>query len=241
MGYRTREWVSTQGLPPWRPEAQRARREGGPGASGYWIDVYSHEPGEVEHRLQRDAEREAAVAELRRCHEVDQVVTLIRERGLVLREVDADWRAAFRLLAEGGRLIPPTHQLHRMRLAFPHRIFGWKKMTVDSAPCGQAWQIRAGEFAAVSGHVWCTNFGSGEAGKRMEERLLRGEVPSPDFEPWVGTRTSNPTASVVVPSGAVPTLVWDASVSDTSRRLDPGALVRDYSSGRIAEILKLMA
>jgi hypothetical protein len=230
-----RNWVNARGLPPWRPEVQRAG-----GADGYWVDVYVPSAEELEQRRRQKSEKEAALAELTACQDASDVAGVIRSRGTLLPTHSTVWYRPFGLLVQGGAVIRPTHQFHRMRLAFPHRIFDWRKIVVDSAPHHFAWQTRPGKFVSTDGHGWCTNFHFGAAGKLIEERLLRGEVPTSYSEPWVGTGTGNPTATVVVPIDELPKLVVDASVYGTKKRLQPGVMISDYSSVTLAEIVQLM-
>jgi hypothetical protein len=150
------------------------------------------------------------------------------------------WFGPFKLLAQSGALLPPTHQLHRIRLALPYRLLGWRKIAVGLVAEDQAWQTRAGRFIATDGHAWCTNFHSGATGAIIEARLLRGEIPSPCCEPWVGTSTGNPSGTVAVPIGSLPRLVYDDTDPATRRRLEPGVMVMDYCSVSHDEIIQLM-
>jgi hypothetical protein len=67
-----RRWVDTRGLPPWRPEAQRA----GP-ADGYWIDVFVESTDERKQREMLEAERGAALDELLACRDASAVIETI--------------------------------------------------------------------------------------------------------------------------------------------------------------------
>jgi hypothetical protein len=232
-----RRWISTRGLPPWRPEVQRA---GGPHADGYWTEVYAPSADEIAQEGRLRAAREAAAGGLAACRDAADVIKLIRGHASMLPEEGSAWRRPFSLLYRGGVLVPPTHQFHRMQLALPQRLLGIRKIIVASTPHEWGWEIGTGRFADPNGHVWCTNYSMGEVGDRQSERLLQGEVPSSYVDPWVGTGTSKPSATVATPVGQTPTLVVDYNAPSTRRCLCDGVLVSDYSAVWLPHIVPLI-